>query len=212
MNYKNRKKNILHGGFITGTENDTIHFIENSTFSLLSDSSSFGIIFVATLNPGNETNLKYMDLDNFGKPVTNMLIKLSFIHDGKLRVIIPTISKRTVFIDDFINEVNIQTELFYKSYQYLQPICPAILSALTIQLPLERQVKNLSGLLAILYLKNDDIKTIIDIIMTHDNVTHIGIIAMEYADGYDLLYNCLEEDRKAIEKYKKKNIYIYPKM
>jgi len=205
MNNKRINKRINQDGvFITGNENDIFHFIENSTIELLSDSSAFGIIFIAILNPDIETNIKHMDLDNFNKPVKKILIKLSFIHNDKATNFFKISGKRYSFIDNFINEVNVQTELFYKSYEYLQPICPAILSALTIMLPSSKSDK-LTTLLKVLSNKNTKINEVLKSIIEHDikfaREIGLGIIVMEYADGYDLLNNYVKNDRNNITKY-----------
>lgn len=94
---------------------------------------------------------------NFGKPVTSILVKLCFIYDAKLakkRYIemedeneeqvktydfegeynLGTYGRENITLNsvspsDFQNEINIQTDIYLKTIQYLQPLCPGIVYA-----------------------------------------------------------------------------------
>jgi len=198
------------GGFIIGKPEEISDFIKNSTITYLTH-GSFGHTFVCTLKEGIETNLKYMDLQKFNEPVKKILIKLSFLHtDHKrkdLKQIFYNDKKKhinIVYYDNFIREVNTQIEIFFKSYETLQSICPSILNAEIIDLPkyilLEnansntekknyKLNKDLDERLKHFYDSSDKLKIIIDSLIynnVHNNF-HIGLIAMEYAEDYNTL-------------------------
>lgn len=104
---------------------------------------SYGITYVAKLNNAAVISDPFLNLnvgESYKTPVTNLLIKLCII-DGnpdndddtfrddstwdvyKKMKIIP------VPETEFINEINIQTDVYLKTMQYLQPLCPGIVYA-----------------------------------------------------------------------------------
>lgn len=79
-------------------------------------------------------------------------------------------------IANFKHEINIQTEIYLKTMQYLEPVCPAIVHALT------------SINLNLLNPEDNDTALILNQFKNMD-VDSIGIIAMEFASGFKTLYN-----------------------
>jgi hypothetical protein len=106
-------------------------------------------------------------------------------------------------MDDFINEVNVQTEICTKTYKYLQPICPAVISASTIKIPV-RSSPLKTKLLEVLASKILGLDRIInyniDSNSDRDRDRHIGFIAMEYANNYELLYHKIKNSHKELNK------------
>lgn len=111
-------------------------YLENSDIKFLT-SGSYGITFVATLRPSSvvSPDEMYKQLrpdDKYGSPVDTLLIKLCIINTDldyfklgtdKYNVVVEI---ATVTESDFQNEINIQTEVYLKTLQYLQPLCPGI--------------------------------------------------------------------------------------
>lgn len=67
--------------------------------------------------------------EQLGSPVTKLLIKLCMIHDYTTPFKVTNVLNHTLASDDeesFHNEINIQTDIYFKSIKYLQPICPGI--------------------------------------------------------------------------------------
>ncbi len=64
----------------------------------------------------------------FGAPVYNLVIKLCIISDDPDAKVDNVFRSQlhSVTENDFVNEINIQTDIFLKTMQYLQPIAPAI--------------------------------------------------------------------------------------
>jgi len=98
---------------------------------------------------------------------------------------------RTASIDEFKNEINIQTDIFLKSVNYLQPICPAIVYA--------NHDYNSSELIDQLFYhmeqKGDEktrefiafVKSKYREPSLSNTFTRVGLIAMEFASNYFLL-------------------------
>ena len=102
-----------------------IEFLDNSYIEFLS-SGAYGIVFKATLDPqsGYVSKYKMLDYKNFGKPVDTIVFKMGVI-DYKTK---PALTRypQEIAPDSFRREVNVQTDIFLKTMQYLQPLCPAI--------------------------------------------------------------------------------------
>lgn len=121
------------GLYINANDKDAfLNFMSNSTPKLLT-SGLTGMAYKCTLNPGINSDYLSLDASNYGTPVRKLLVKVSFIlpietimtfmHKGEQRNI------KTIAIDDFNEEINIQTDVYLKTMQYLQPLCPAIVYA-----------------------------------------------------------------------------------
>lgn len=173
------------------------HFISNSTISLLSR-GSFGLTFVAKLNPGVTTNYKHLVWSRYDLPVETLLFKISCVYNlenGEQREKIDlsqqnnNITLTSVDIKEFKQEVNTQIDIFFKSITYLQPYCPGIVYAND-------------------YNNSEETYTLLDKITNNinDNIfsgvlrsikqalmggecSSIGFIGMEFLQGYDTIYN-----------------------
>ena len=109
------------------------HFLQNST-SAFFRSGSNGMTYTLTLNPGVESKYLSLDASTYSLPVRQLLVKTVFIYPlpVQLDIVSPSGSpetKNTTTIDNFYEEVNIQTDVYLKTMQYLEPLCPAIVYA-----------------------------------------------------------------------------------
>jgi hypothetical protein len=111
------------------------HFMKNSKLSFSKASGSFGITYELTLNPGIVSKYLSLDASNYSQPINKLLLKTTFIYpiEFKMNVQDPIhnqiTTKTTTNIDNFYEEVNIQTDVYLKTMEYLQPLCPAIVYA-----------------------------------------------------------------------------------
>lgn len=168
-------------------------FMDNSTFEYFSRGGN-GLIFVATLKPGVVSPYQHLDADNYGSPVTKLIIKICFILDS---IKGPTnLGLYPMLYDEFKNEVNIQTDVFLKTMNYLQPLCPAIVYAGILE-PISTNVvgRIIEQSIAVLKSKpmiptDHDAVKLLKKIHTHfqsKKINKIGIIAMEFADNYKMV-------------------------
>ena len=131
---------------------------------------------------------KKISPDNtFGKPVTNLVIKIVLICDTNKRF---QISKKdalhTVLEDDFKNEINIQTDIFFKTITYLQPLCPGIVYS-----EIVKNKSDIRNFLTTIFNRCDSelmpvINEINKICATNPDVS-FGIIGMECAERYSMI-------------------------
>ena len=103
-------------------------FLQNSDFTFVGK-GAYGITFRATISPTSTYVSPYKNIDYTGydTPVTSLLIKISALEYKSTTPMSKIFSiVNPVDEEDFKKEVNIQTETFLKTMNYLQPICPAI--------------------------------------------------------------------------------------
>jgi hypothetical protein len=104
-------------------------FLQNSEVKLLTDQSSFGIILQLTLNKEIDSPYEMFGPQHFQEPVKRLLVKLVAL--GPIKEAgeeWPYLDGRSKQIDTeatFQKEVNIQTNIFFKTMNDLEPLCPA---------------------------------------------------------------------------------------
>jgi hypothetical protein len=196
-------------------------FIMHSSVKYLSKGAN-GITFIATIieniNDSYKSQYSYMNPNNYGEPVTKILLKLIFIDDDfdeendngiKMNSLkeefFPTTNA------GFTNEVNIQTDIFLKSMNYLQPICPAVVYADIVSGP--NSSTKYDKLLMLLNLLTNrtqlDNKGIFQDIKRNyqfNNFKSIGLICMEFADGYYPLHSLVSDVKFNL--YKNMALYL----
>ena len=197
--------NKQKGGILIDSKDDEAfsHFIQNSTFSFLSN-GTFGLTVKANLKPGVESKYRHIESStryDYGDEVRTIIIKLGFIHDASKgeRASIVRISQvnnfETVELQTFKNEVNIQTDIFFKTFNYMQPLCPSIIYA--------EIIKDFSEKINILNLlrKAENLPFPVENnIIFNDNVS---IIVMEMIHNSIPLSNYIYEINQNINKLKK---------
>jgi hypothetical protein len=103
-------------------------FVNNSRVELLTDQSSFGVILKLSLKSGVDSPYEMFSASKHKEPVKALLVKLVALGpkggyeeweylNGKI--------KRIDLEETFEKEVNIQTDIFFKTMEYLEPLCPA---------------------------------------------------------------------------------------
>jgi hypothetical protein len=148
-----------------GEKKAFLSFLNNSTIKYLSR-GSFGTTFIATLDDPFIPNSPYKstDAETYGQPVPTIIIKIVSINDE----------------DEFINEVNIQKEIYSKTMEYLEPICPAIVYS-----KIYESTEEKNSILNKIRSSMSDTRYIESYL---DPDVDVGIIVMEFADGYKLLH------------------------
>lgn len=125
------------GGFIKAENRKAIlEFLENSNIAFL-NSGSYGFILIARANKGYNAKIRNLSLRNnkFGKPVKELILKLSFIdvNDASIQINSGTLDSYQLYNllscneQDFIDECDITREISQKSSDHCQPICPTYL-------------------------------------------------------------------------------------
>jgi hypothetical protein len=196
--YRTRKNRGGMAGIATkGKPSDaTNFFIDHSNISYLSKGSN-GFTFVATLNPSDISNSPYTstDAETYGQPVNKILFKLVFLRNRREQ------SEDIYFSDQsqhnlklllareqsFNEEVEIQKEVYTKTMDYLEPICPAIVFSQIYKddrgkLDILQKIKNRTS-------ADGRTRQILNSIINQGKRFSIGLIVMEFADGYMTMYD-----------------------
>jgi len=193
------------------------YVIDNSTISPLSK-GTYGITFRLKLNQGVKSPFLKINSDkmaanpnNFYKetcldPVTTFLLKISFIDDTNVVTFKGEGQElTTIKSSDFLDEARIQDEIYEKTFDLtnvLVPACvaPAIIYSLPTEKPILDKLKSIGGNLSVLNL---------------NGLKKYGLILMEFADGYDLLWNIHRSAKlntskdKAFALYKMGHLSLY---
>ena len=108
------------------TEQSFLNFLNNASIEYIG-SGSYGITFKAYI-PDTSTyvsDYKYIDYEKYGQPVKSLLVKISSLGYPKF-LTQDNFPIQPITKEDFVREVNIQTEIFLKTMNTLQPLCPGI--------------------------------------------------------------------------------------
>ena len=177
-----KKSNEIFSQFINNAEN--INYISKGTY---------GIILEITLGKNSIPN-NYSQIspdENYGTPVSNILIKLCGISNkdvsfkvGTHDIIYP------VTQSEFQNEINIQTDVYLKTIKYLQPLCPGIVYA---NIQKDKEIEDIENLILKKIKYTDKILPIVTNLFNEikNNDVELGIIGMEFVkNGHVLkMYN-----------------------
>lgn len=188
MRYTKRNNKSQKGGMLleslSSAESETNFktFIRDANPTVLSQ-GTYGFVTKWELKAGstNNTYKKIIPTDEFGNKITTLIVKMCCVRpmdeinedeeqiDGNKLL--------SVSATEFINETNIQTDIYLKTINYLQPICPGIAYANIVPIKLN-PLKCCSS--------SPDLKKILNPMMRfilHNPNYKIGIIAMEMAEN-----------------------------
>lgn len=221
---------LMKGGLFinpNNVENIVVSYLENSDISKLSK-GAYGLTFRTELRIGSVLPEYFLNLDvgeDFKRNIRELVVKLCVINTnnnedneiknfhrqryGNVTSIIPlarefiknNLDISPVNRDDFIKEVNIQTDIYLKTISYLQPLCPGIGYA---NILIDDRFRNPSGSTNI----NQRILNLLNIPYCTKQELNYGIIVMEMASGYITLHEEIKTLRKGIETNPKKKTVI----
>lgn len=185
-------------------EEDLDIFLQDFKISYLSN-GAFGVVFLIE----SDTS-PYVSIRN-DRPINKMIVKLCGVNDHIYSIIASIQGKRyslkTVSEKSFEREIEIQTEVFFRTCDYLDPICPCIIHSEVKGSGFDsvnriRLAPRLSTLLS--KTKPDSaeyilLKCFLDQITT-GRLSKYGLIYMEYADGFETLHKFKKtESKEAID-------------
>lgn len=171
-------------------------FLNNSTFSILTNSSISCITLLVTLNNGVNSPYKSVRSKDYDSNVRKILLKVFITADysdwytieGRGPFGVPPNEMFGIEITsnhDFLNEISIQKDIYKKSFlskvSLLEPMCPHIFNYLHCQPTDVQKFRSLNGLTP---QEQIDLNNILD--GGSQNNTKISIICMEFMDGYEM--------------------------
>jgi len=191
-------------GGVFAKEEDIDVFLEKCKITYLSK-GSYGIALVA-----ESTSSPYISVrGGIEKPINKIIIKVCAINEQPFKItsVVNGHNSRfaTVKEKNFEREIEIQTELFFRTCEYLDPICPSILyTEIKGAIYDFHEKKRVETRLHDLLIKSDEIgkiylKNIIHLLET-GGLNMYGIICMEYAEGFETMYQLKETRPEKIEK------------
>jgi len=207
---------ILHG---KTSEEAFNYFIEYSKVEIFDKSGNGGFIFKLTFPESEMWSSGIMSPYITGRgitletPVQKLLLKICLIQpeiELKKNPNSYLMGKQIIKENNFNNEILTQIDIFNKSNIFLEPICPSIVFSVIKSIPEE-----INFFLDLLSSKSDN-ETIKKRILEIKNGIlinnlRIGIIAMEFLDGFKTLDNSItrNEDQDDIDKITRtQNIYF----
>ncbi len=127
---------MLRGGVIQkpeltnsiNTRSNFVKFLENSSISLWSNNSSYGIILLCELTNADFTSPYYSFRSlNFGKEIRKVILKLSPLvnkHEKRPILMIGSREKKRTIVSEFIAEYQNQLHIALSSSKYLESLAP----------------------------------------------------------------------------------------
>jgi serine/threonine protein kinase len=178
-------------GGVFAKEEDLDIFLEDCKISYLSK-GSFGIALVA-----ESTTSPYLSVrGGIERKINKIIIKVCAINKEPFKITSRVNGHNSTFSTvhekNFEREIEIHTEVFFRTCEYLDPICPSILHTEVKDSPYDYQTKKrVDTRLSQLLPKSNEIaqiylKHIIDL-LHQGRLSMYGIICMEYAEGYETL-------------------------
>ena len=190
-------------GGVFAKEEDLDVFLQGCKISYLS-SGAYGIVFLVE----SDTS-PYLSVRD-DRRINKMIIKLCAINNHGTHNIGATIQGKqyivkTVNERSFEREIEIQTEVFFRTCDYLDPICPCIIHSEVKgsdfdSVNRQRLAPRLSNLLGKTQVDSVEyilLKCFLDQITT-GRLSMYGLICMEYADGFNTLYRLKQTETKEI--------------
>jgi hypothetical protein len=183
-------------------------FVNNSTVSILSEHSSFGLILKLTLNPNIDSPYEMFSASQYKQPVKCILIKLVALGPNPEEEweYLQGAVKRIDLEETFQKEVNIQTDIFFKTMNYLEPLCPAPVYSIVYKNKMDAVdfLNLLEKQASMSYPKTIRSIQIIRRRLRTDEIPWLGVLGMEIAENYMPMYNLYNKLRK-----QKENLYYY---
>ena len=212
-------------------------FMDGATFKLLTK-GSYGVTLIATQSDPLKQPFKKLDYAHFGEPVTTLLIKLSAIHTiSKNQIYFNTKSKGmsdndhllknsidSVTENAFLNEIQVQNNLVRKTIEYLDPLYPCIIHSTIVSSKDAPEVpeglpdgsKDRRFLPKVVNIEDAHFKFDYTLFLTDmflpEKKCRMGIIFMEFMEGYETLYKFREKREKLLDNLDNhllQNIYYY---
>lgn len=196
MRKLNSSKKGGSGLYLNANDKDAFyHFLSNSSSKYFKQGAN-GVTFKLTLNPYMKSNYLSLDAGTYSHPVTMMLVKVCFLSPIEQSLEIVQNQVRTSQKSEFYEEVNIQTDAYLKTMQYLQPITPAIVYAEI--LDATNPILNMLNIPDISFIELTTGNFVSTTIRGMQSLTNsgiqVGIIAMEIMRDPVSIHTCTENE------------------
>lgn len=169
-------------------------------------SGTFGIILLATI-PTDSEYMRVHPEDKYGETARSLIIKLAPIkhHPRDEDRFEYEDSKSPTFEDDFVNEINVQLEIYEKTFEFGLPLCPSIVHAEMISPDADSEhYQRVTEMIKAGTHEQDTLSMLHRLFRNiRQNDFSIGIIAMEYIENSVTLSSIMMTSDDIISKTKK---------
>jgi tRNA A-37 threonylcarbamoyl transferase component Bud32 len=183
------------------------YYLNNFAQIIILSTGRYGIVLLLLLPDNIDSSIEsnffkqMTPNDNYGKIVKQLIIKIQFINNYESEVKMGDYEFTGIKEQQMQDEINIQTDVFFKTFKYMQPLCPSIIHAEIIKDFGEKQY-----ILNILRsVRNLPFPVVNSIIYNND----IGIIVMEMIHNSLPLYNFINNGNNNYNIQLAKNISRY---
>lgn len=209
--------------FVDENDNNTdtkkfMNYAKNSMITYF-NKGTYGLGYSAQINDLSKSGYNVISLNNTEQTLTcgRLFIKLVPIFDDEENTEIPHIIDDILEMDvttsnNFLNEIRVQTEVYKKTNNNLEAVCPPIVySNILNNTSKKSRAQNLLSVM-IDNMPNDENKVLLHRMRSlyeANNTLKLGVIAMSFAENYDTLWNVIKNTTNSGQQIMYKYLAIY---
>lgn len=209
--------------FVDENDNNTdtkkfMDYTKNSTVTYF-NKGSYGVGYSAQINDLSKSRYNMISLNNTEQTFTcgRLFVKLVPIFDDKEDTDLPSLVDDTLEMDvttsdNFLNEVRIQTDVYKKTNNNLEAVCPPIVYSNIVNNTSEKSRAQKLLSVMINNMPNDENKVFLHRMRSlyEANTTlKLGVIAMSFAENYDTLWNVIKNTTNSAQQIMYKYLAVY---
>lgn len=209
--------------FVDENDNNTdtkkfMDYTKNSTVTYF-NKGSYGIGYSAQINDLSKSRYNMISLNNTEQTFTcgRLFVKLVPIFDDKEDADLPSLVDDTLEMDvttseNFLNEIRIQTDVYKKTNNNLEAVCPPIVYSNIVNNTGEKSRAQKLLSVMINNMPNDENKVFLHRMRSlyESNLTlKLGVIAMSFAENYDTLWNVMKNTTNSGQRIMYQYLAVY---
>jgi hypothetical protein len=191
---------------------DTKKFMDYTKISTVTyfNRGAYGIGYSVKINDLAKSGYNVISLNNTDQTLTcgRLFVKLVPVFDDKQNTELPALIDELLEMDvttsdDFLNEIRVQTEVYKKTNNNLEAVCPPIVYSNIVNNTSEKsRAQNLLSVM-INNMPNDENKVFLHSMKSlyeANGTLKLGVIAMSFAENYDTLWNVMKKTTNSAQR------------
>ena len=191
---------------------DTKKFMDYTKISTVTyfNRGAYGIGYSVKINDLAKSGYNVISLNNTDQTLTcgRLFVKLVPVFDDKQNTELPALIENILQMDvttsaDFLNEIRVQTEVYKKTNNNLEAVCPPIVYSNIVNNTSEKsRAQNLLSVM-INNMPNDENKVFLRTMKSlyeANGTLKLGVIAMSFAENYDTLWNVMKKTTNSAQR------------
>lgn len=200
---------------------DTKKFMDYTKISTVTyfNRGAYGIGYSVKINDLAKSGYNVISLNNTEQTLTcgRLFVKLVPIFDDKENTELPALIDELLEMDvttsdDFLNEIRVQTEVYKKTNNNLEAVCPPIVYSNIVNNTSEKsRAQNLLSVM-INNMPNDENKVFLHNMKSlyeANRTLKLGVIAMSFAENYDTLWNVMKKTTNSAQRIMYQYLAVY---